>query len=88
MQDLLHLDAETARAMASELPAASDTGGFDTVAKTQDISSLHVRGYLRAADRALNAAIQLGPRPDSERFEIEYRKSPYLHQLSTQETSA
>jgi len=86
LQDLLHLDAETARAMASELPAASDTGGFDTVAKTQDISSLHVRGYLRAADRALNAAIQLGPRPDSERFEIEYRKSPYLHQLSTQET--
>ena len=86
LQDLLHLDAETATAMASELPAASDTGGFDTVAKNQDISSLHVRGYLRAADRALNAAIQLGPRPDSERFEIEYRKSPYLHQLSTQET--
>ena len=86
LQDLLHLDAETARAMASELPAASDTGGFDTVAKTQDISSLHVRGYLRAADRALSAAIQLGTRPESERFEIEYRKSPYLHQLSTQET--
>ena len=86
LQDLLHLDAETATAMSSELPAAADTGGFDTVAKNQDISSLHVRGYLRAADRALDAAIQLGPRPESERFEIEYRKSPYLHTLSTQET--
>jgi hypothetical protein len=85
LQDLLHLDAETATAMASELPAAADTGGFDTVAKNQDISSLHVRGYLRAADRALDAAIQLGPRPESERFEIEYRKSPYLYTLSTQE---
>lgn len=85
LQDLLHLDAETATAMASELPAAADTGGFDTVAKNQDISSLHVRGYLRAADRALDAAIQLGPRPESERFEIEYRKSPSLYALSTQE---
>lgn len=85
LQDLLHLDAETATAMASELPAAADTGGFDTVAKNQDISPLHVRGYLRAADRALDAAIQLGPRPESERFEIEYRKSPYLYTLSTQE---
>ena len=85
LQDLLHLDAETATAMASELPAAADTGGFDTVAKNQDISSLHVRGYLSAADRALDAAIQLGPRPESERFEIEYRKSPFLYTLSTQE---
>ena len=85
LQDLLHLDAEMATAMASELPAAADTGGFDTVAKNQDISSLHVRGYLRAADRALDAAIQLGPRPESERFEIEYRKSPFLYTLSTQE---
>ena len=55
------------------------------MAKNQDISSLHVRGYLRAADRALDAAIQLGPRPESERFEIEYRKSPFLYTLSTQE---
>ena len=85
LQDLLHLDAETASALASELPAAADTGGFNTVAKNQDISSLHVRGYLRAADRALDAAIQLGPRPESERFEIEYRKSEYLYAMSTQE---
>ncbi|MDC0220813.1 DUF1592 domain-containing protein [Gammaproteobacteria bacterium] len=85
LQDLLHLDAETATALASELPAAADTGGFNTVAKNQDISALHVRGYLRAADRALDAAIQLGPRPESERFEIEYRKSPFLYTLSTQE---
>lgn len=85
LQDLLHLDAETATALASELPAAADTGGFNTVAKNQDISALHVRGYLRAADRALDAAIQLGPRPESERFEIEYRKSGYLYTLSTQE---
>ena len=85
LQDLMHLDAETATAMASELPAAADTGGFDTVAKNQDISSIHVRGYLRAADRALDAAIQLGPRPESERFVIDYANDPQLHFYATGE---
>ena len=85
LQDLLHLDAETATAMASELPAAADTGGFDTVAKNQDISSIHVRGYLRAAERALDAAIQLGPRPPSERFVIDYPKEEKLHFYATGE---
>ena len=83
LQDLLHLDAEIATSMAKELPASADTGGFDTVAKNQDISALHVRGYLSAADRALDAAIQLGPRPESERFEVEYGKSQILKILSS-----
>ncbi|MCH8136917.1 MAG: DUF1587 domain-containing protein, partial [Proteobacteria bacterium] len=78
LQDLLHLDAEAAAALTVELPAEADTGGFDTVANKQDISALHVRGYLRAADSALDAAIQLGPRPETERFEIDYAKSQYL----------
>ena len=75
LQDLLHIDAETATALTVELPAEADTGGFDTVANKQDISALHVRGYLRAADSALDAAIQLGPRPESQRFEIDYAQS-------------
>ncbi len=83
LQDLLHIDVEAATALTVELPAEADTGGFDTVANKQDISALHVRGYLRAADSALDAAIQLGPRPESQRFEIDYAKSQYLTYAST-----
>ena len=82
LQDLLHLDAEVAASLTNTLPAEADTGGFDTVASKQDISALHVRGYLSAADSALDAAIQLGPRPETERFEIDYAKSQFLTNLS------
>jgi hypothetical protein len=82
LQDLLHLDAEVAASLTITLPAEVDTGGFDTVASKQDISALHVRGYLSAADSALDAAIQLGPRPETERFEIDYAKSQFLTNLS------
>jgi hypothetical protein len=78
LQDLLHLDAEAAMALTKELPTEADTGGFDTVASKQDISALHVRGYLSAADSALDAAIQLGPRPEMEPFKIDYAKSQRL----------
>ena len=75
LQDLLYLDAEAAMALTAELPAEADTGGFDTVASKQDISALHVRSYLSAADSALDAAIQLGPRPDAQPFKIDYASS-------------
>ena len=42
------------------------------------MSPLHVRAYLDAADRALDAAIALGPRPSTERRTIEYVQSPGL----------
>ena len=75
LQDLLYLDAEAAMALSGGLPAEADTGGFDTVASKQDISPLHVRSYLSAADSALDAAIQLGPRPEAQPFKIDYTKS-------------
>ena len=75
LQDLLYLDAEAAMALSGGLPAEADTGGFDTVASKQDISPLHVRSYLSVADSALDAAIQLGPRPEAEPFKIDYTKS-------------
>ena len=78
LADLLHIDAEVATALANALPAEADTGGFDTVASKQDISPLHVRSYLSAADSALDAAIQLGPRPETQRYEIDYSKSEFL----------
>ena len=78
ISDLLSIDGEIAEAIAESLPAEADSGGFDTVAAKQGISALHVRGYLDAADAALDVALNVGPRPETETFRVEYAKSRYL----------
>ena len=78
IQDLLGIDEAIASELARTLPAEADSGGFDTVAANQGISPLHVRSYLDAADRALDAAIAVGPPPPVEHFTIEYAKSRRL----------
>ena len=85
IQDLLLLDEAQAAALGNMLPAEADSGGFDTVAAKQGLSSLHVRSYLEAADRALDAAIAYGPPPPTERYEIDYAKSQYLFFMSNAE---
>ncbi len=78
IEDLLKIEPEVAQTIAETLPADADSGGFDTVADKQGISALHVRSYLDAADAALDAAIQLGPRPETMRHTIEYQTSGYV----------
>lgn len=78
LSDLLGIDERYAKQLSKLLPAEPDTGDFDTVASQQGISSLHVTSYLRAADDALDMAIQLGLRPPSEPHIIDYSASPYL----------
>ena len=78
ISDLLKIDPDIAGAIAEALPAEADTGGFDTVAAKQGISALHVRGYLDAADAALDVALDTGKRPKTETFRVEYAKSGYL----------
>ena len=78
IQDLLQLDEALSEDLGRMLPAEPDSGGFDTVAANQGISPLHVRSYLDAADRALDAAIAVGPPPPVEPFTIEYAKSRRL----------
>ncbi len=82
IQDLLHLDAAVAKELAETLPSEADSGGFDTVAANQSLSSLHVRGYLAAADRALEEAIRLGPKPKVNRFNREYARSTHLNAIA------
>ena len=81
MQDLLLIDEEIGFELSQSLPAEADSGGFDTVAEKQGISPLHIRSYLEAADRALDAAIALGPRPETSRFEIKYVDSNYMNYM-------
>ena len=78
IQDLLGIDEAIATELGRTLPAEADSGGFDTVAAHQSMSPLHVQSYLDAADRALDAAIAVGPPPPVESFTIEYAKSRRL----------
>ena len=85
VQDLLSIDGAVAMELSQRLPAEADSGGFDTVAANQSMSPLHVRSYLAAADRALDEAIKLGPRPATGRREIAYADSTYLTYMSKAE---
>jgi len=63
--------------IAKHLPAENPSGSFDVIAANQDMSSVHVRNLLEAADLALDEAIQLGPDPRKER-ELDYVNSRYM----------
>ena len=80
--DLLQLDEAVGTELSLMLPAEADSGGFDTVAARQSMSPLHVQAYLDAADRALDAALHIGPRPETRTYHIDYSQSRYLYGIS------
>ena len=82
IEDLLGIDPAEAEQLVVALPAEADSGGFDTIAANQGISPLHVRGYMTAAQNALDIALQLGPKPESKSFFVEYAKSGYVRFMS------
>ncbi len=80
LKDLLSIEED----LASLLPAESASAGFDTLAAEQGISPLHLRSYLEAADRALDAAIRLGRRPLSAAQVIDYPNLPSSYRVIRQ----
>ncbi len=74
LHDLLGIGGD----LAKHLPPENESGAFDVVAATQEMSSVHVRGLLSAADLALDEAIQLGKKPPMARREIDYFNAPYI----------
>ena len=82
LQDLLGLDDALRLDLRQLIPGEPDSGGFDVVAAKQGISPFHVRSYLVAADRALDLALPLGPRPETTRHTIDYATSPYMYGIS------
>ena len=62
---------------AKFLPPENKSGAFDVVATKQDMSSVHIKGFLAAADAALEEAIQLGPKPPMSR-ELDYPNSRFM----------
>ena len=73
LHDLLGIGCDIARYLPPE--TKSDT--FDVVTAKQDMSSVHVKGFLKAADIALDEAIQLGAKPKMVR-ELDYVNSRYM----------
>ncbi|MDB4394306.1 DUF1587 domain-containing protein, partial [Rhodopirellula sp.] len=74
LHDLLGIGGD----LAKQLPPESESGAFDVVASTQEMSSVHIKGFLAAADLALDEAIQLGNRPPMQQREIDYLHSRYI----------
>ncbi|MDE0934550.1 MAG: DUF1592 domain-containing protein [Mariniblastus sp.] len=62
---------------AKYLPPENRSSSFDTVARQQGMSAVHLQGFLKAADVAMDEAIQLGPRPNLEPVEMKYQTNPY-----------
>ena len=73
LHDLLSIGGN----IAKFLPPENKSGAFDVVAAKQDMSSVHAKGFLAAADAALDEAIQLGPKPKMTR-ELDYANSRYM----------
>ena len=73
LHDLLGIGGDIAR----YLPPENKSGAFDVVTAKQDMSSVHVKGFLKAADVALDEAIQLGAKPEMVR-KLDYVNSRYM----------
>ncbi|MEC9092497.1 MAG: DUF1592 domain-containing protein [Planctomycetota bacterium] len=64
--------------LAKYLPAENTGGSFDVVAAKQEMSSVHVQGFLKAANEALDELIQLGRNPGLRVRKLDYLNSKYF----------
>jgi len=69
--DLLYIKSD----IGGIIPGENVSNSFDTVFSRQGFSPIHVQGYLKAADVALDAAIRLSPDPGSKVRRFEFLKS-------------
>ncbi len=73
LHDLLGIGGD----LSSKLPPESTSSTFDTMVSEQGISPVHIRSYLAVANLALDEAIELGPKPQMEPRQIDYRNHSY-----------
>jgi len=72
VHDLLAIDTP----LAELLPEDAAAGGFDTVAEGLRLSASQIEAYLAAAETALNAAINLQPKPMPQKERIAFLDLP------------
>ena len=73
IQDLMYI----VRDVTTHLPAETETGGFDTIGGNQRLSAVHMEGFMKSADLALDEAFSLGESPYQD-FTIDICDSPRL----------
>lgn len=74
IRDLLLIEGD----VTSSIPDEVESGSFDTIGSTQRISAIHMESYLKAADEALDRAINLG-RNAYRRQELDFVNSAFLN---------
>ena len=74
LRDLLNIGGKLARF----LPPENESGSFALIGTKQEMSSVHIRGFMVAADKALEEAIQLGQKPEMEKRQLDYYDSKYM----------
>lgn len=68
IRDLLAIDVD----LKELLPEDTAAHGFDNIGEALNVSSVLLERYLEAADKALDAAIVTGPRPESQKGRYSY----------------
>ena len=69
IRDLLAIDID----LKDALPEDGTAHGFDNIGHALSLSSVLLERYLEAADAALDAAIQTGPRPETRKARYSYK---------------
>ena len=68
IRDLLAIDVD----LKELLPEDTSAHGFDNIGEALNVSSVLLERYLEAADKALDAAIVTGPRPETQKGRYSY----------------
>jgi hypothetical protein len=76
LHDLLAIDTP----LAELLPEDGSARGFDNVSAGLRLSASQIEAYLMAADAALDAAINLKPRPESKKTRLAFLESGLIQQ--------
>jgi len=74
MHDLLAIDIP----LVELLPEDGSAHGFDNVSEALRLSSAQIDSYLNAADKALDAAIDFRPKPDTKPKRLSYLDVPQI----------
>ncbi len=70
------------------LPEDGAAFGFDNVSEALRLSSTQIESYMLAADTALDAAIQLGPKPEIRKVHISLLDRPNVQQVLAKPTGS
>ena len=84
VHDLLGIDIR----LAEYLPEDASAGGFDNVSSALRLSATQIESYLTAADKAFDAALNFGPRPQVKKQRFSYLDLPHIKEQLAKPTGS